>query len=86
MDIQLLHIFLVSRYPKFSFEIGSKQESGIDDIKAPDKLISLGFEDMSIIDPFSSSCGRFSVNPTEAYGLKEQDAQLIRQHNKVSLA
>jgi hypothetical protein len=73
----------MSRYPTFSFTIVSKAESGIDDADVPDQLISLGFEDMSIIDPFSSNCGRFSVNPSEAYGLNEQNALLIKEHNKV---
>ena len=86
MNTQLLYILLLSRYPTFSFAIVSKAESGIDDADVPDQLISLGFEGMSIIDPFSSSCGRFSVTPSEAYGLSEQDALLIKEHNKVSLA
>lgn len=76
----------MSRYPTFSFAMVGKVESGINDADVPDQLISLGFEGMSIIDPFSSSCGRFSVAPSEAYGLGEQDALLIKEHNKVSLA
>ncbi|MSR00460.1 MAG: hypothetical protein EXR88_03530 [Gammaproteobacteria bacterium] len=85
MNTQLLYILLLSRYPTFSFSIISKAESGFDDVDIPDQLVALEFEHMLIVDPFSSSCGRF-VNPSEAYGLSEQDALLIKEHNKVSLA
>ena len=42
----------MSRYPTFSFAIVGKAESDIDDVDVPDQLISLGFEDMSILTRF----------------------------------
>lgn len=48
-------------------------------------LPALGFEhgDMFIHDPFLSECGRFAVDPVEAYQVSLEDAQELVRLNKL---
>lgn len=39
--------------------------------------------DMLISDPFSSECGRFKVDPTETYGVSQEDAMQLVELNKL---
>lgn len=57
-------------------------ESGTD---ASTNLPVFGFtiNEVFIHDPFSSGCGRFQVDPTEAYGLTHEDATQLAALNKL---
>lgn len=39
-------------------------------------------DDMTIVDPFTSECGRFDVDPVETYGLPMHKAHEMVDHNK----
>lgn len=57
-------------------------------VKGDDPLTGMpafGFEinGMFIYDPTVSDCGRFQVDPTEAYGLSAQDAKQLSMLNKL---
>lgn len=45
-------------------------------------VFALTINDMSIHDPFVSECGRFPVDPTEAYGLTMDEANQLRELNE----
>lgn len=44
-------------------------------------VIGIETKGFFIHDPYLSSCGRFSVNPTEEYGISETDAELLKGIN-----
>lgn len=76
--------YLKAKYEEVSFGSISKVEASVDDEEAAEILIFIDSEDMTIVNPLFSSCGRFQVN-AEQYGITEQDAILINNHNKVSM-
>ena len=39
-------------------------------------------DDMEIDEPFLSTCGRFSVSPQDEYGIPQEAALLLDQHNR----
>ena len=45
-------------------------------------VFGLTINDVAIHDPFTSDCGRFPVDPTEAYGLTMDDAMQLRDLNE----
>jgi hypothetical protein len=46
--------------------------------------IAVEIDDMAIINPFLSECGRFSVDPVDAYGMSIADArELIRINTRI---
>lgn len=44
-------------------------------------VFALTINDMAIHDAFQSECGRFPVDPTEAYGLTMDEALQLRELN-----
>ncbi|SDK22820.1 hypothetical protein SAMN05192566_0711 [Methylophilus rhizosphaerae] len=83
MNTQVLLNHLKSKYPSHEFELENSQDFEGEDL--PEQLISVIHEDMAIVDLFSSSCGRFEADPLKEYGINTEDAELLKQHNKVSL-
>jgi hypothetical protein len=46
--------------------------------------VAVEIDDMSIINPFLSECGRFSVDPVDAYGMSIADArELVRINTRI---
>lgn len=39
-------------------------------------------DDMEIVDPWLSECGRFEVDPRDAYGMSLEVASKLLEHNK----
>lgn len=76
--------YLKAKYDSVSFGTMSKVEASVEDEEAAEILIFIDNEDMNIVNPLFSSCGRFEVKP-EQYGINEEDAKLINNHNKVSM-
>lgn len=76
--------YLKAKYDAVSFGTMSKVEASVEDEEASEILIFIDSEDMRIVNPSFSSCGRFEVKP-EQYGINEEDAKLINNHNKVSM-
>lgn len=83
MNTQQLLNHLKSKYP--SHEFGLETSKNFEGKDLPEQLISVIHEDMAIVDLYSSSCGRFEADPIKDYGINTEDAELIKQHNKVSL-
>lgn len=83
MNTQQLLNHLKSKYPNQVFELESSNDFEGDNL--PEQLISVIHEDMAIVDLYSSSCGRFEADPLQEYGINTEDAELLKQHNKVSL-
>ena len=52
-----------------------------DDPTSPCQLIGFLWQDIIIVDPFTSSCGRFQAAPNEVYGLPNFAALSIHAHN-----
>jgi len=77
-------VYLSAKYNKLTFATVGKNESCVEDEEAPEVLVSIEYMDMSIIDPFSSECSRFIVDPVVQYKIELKDAQLISNYNKVS--
>lgn len=68
--------------PDLTFDIVAKAETAYaDDAGYAGTLIGVLAQDVLIVDPFTSSCGRFSVNPEDAYGLPEACARQLLAHN-----
>jgi hypothetical protein len=76
--------YLKAKYDSVSFGTITKIEASVEDEEAAEILIFIDSEDMSIVNPLFSSCGRFQVK-AEQYGITEEDAILINNHNKVSM-
>lgn len=76
--------FLNAKYDNVSFGTVAKHEVSVESEEAPEILVFIDHDDMSIVNPLFSSCGRFEVKP-EQYGISEEDAVLINNHNKVSM-
>lgn len=69
-------------YPALSFETVTKVETvHADDSEYAETLIGVAVNDVLIVDPFVSSCGRFDVEPEEAYGLCAALAKQLVAHN-----
>ncbi|ACT51260.1 hypothetical protein [Methylovorus glucosotrophus] len=83
MTTQELLNHLKSKYP--SYEFGLEPTTDYDEPNLPEKLISLIHQDIAIVDLFSSCCSRFTADPLSDYGISIDDANLIKQHNKVSM-
>jgi hypothetical protein len=83
MTTNILIAALQAAYPELTFENTEKAETAyVDDAEYADRLIGLLADDMLIIDPFSSSCGRFDVDPHATYGLPLAAANEVVRHNK----
>ena len=44
--------------------------------------IAAVIDDMEIVDPYLSECGRFEVDSRDCYGMSPQVAQILAVHNK----
>jgi hypothetical protein len=83
MTTNILIAALQAAHPELTFEITEKAETAyVDDAEYADRLIGLLVDDMLIIDPFASSCGRFDVDPHVSYGLPLAAAKEVVKHNK----
>lgn len=62
---------------KFSVPLqqGEDPETGL-------AVFGFEYEDVFIHDPFSSECGRFQVDPPEAYAITWEDAEALKKLNK----
>lgn len=76
--------YLNAKYDTIVFSPIEKDEAAVEDESAPEVLVSFEHNGISIVNAFASDCGRFTVNPAEAYGIEEDDAKLISNYNKVS--
>lgn len=83
MNTQQLLDLLKTKYPNQEFSLESSSDYEQENL--PEQVIAVIHEDMAIVDLFSSSCGRFIADPLKEYGINTEDAELIKQHNKVSL-
>lgn len=73
---------LQAAHPGLTFETVEKVETAhAGDAAYAPTLIGVLVQGVLIVDPFVSSCGRFSVNPEEAYGLPDADAKQLLSHN-----
>lgn len=74
---------LQAALPNLTFETVDRDQTAFaDDGEYASVLIGVQVEGMLIIDPFSSSCGRFDVEPLEAYGLPNAAARELQGHNR----
>lgn len=71
------------RHPESNFEVAAPDEVGCDEEDCPRVLIVLNVDDMCVVDPLSSSCGRFELDPSE-YGISKHTAQDMRDFNNIS--
>jgi len=79
-----LRIQLVAAHPSLSFDIVGKADTAFaDDPTYNEELIGVVTQDMMIVDPYISSCGRFTVSPEEAYGIPAAVAVQIRANNVI---
>jgi hypothetical protein len=77
-----LRIKLHAAHPDLSFDIVGKADTAYaDDPTYNEELIGVVTQDMMIVDPYTSSCGRFTVLPEEAYGIPADVAADIRANN-----
>lgn len=75
---------LRAAHPDLSFDVVGKADTAFaDDPTYNEELIGVLIGDFLIIDPYLSSCGRFSVSPEEAYGIPAEVAAAIRTHNVI---
>jgi hypothetical protein len=83
MTTNILIAALQAAHPELTFEITEKADTAyVDDAEYADRLIGLLADDMLIIDPFTSPCGRFEVNPHVTYGLPSAAAIDLLRHNQ----
>lgn len=80
---EILIARLKATYPTIDFElVGSADFADtFPHTKMPALLIAMTAEDMCIVDPTTTSCGRFIVDPQEVYGISHEDAKAILAHN-----
>lgn len=82
MTTNILIAALQAAHPELTFEIVAKAETAyVDDAEYADTLIAVVNEDMLIVNPFMSSCGRFDVDPHVTYGLPTAAANGLLKHN-----
>ena len=73
---------LQAAHPDLDFQVIDKVETAYaDEAQYPDQLIGFLSKDVLIVEPFRSTCGRFTAMPDSDYGLSESAARLIRDHN-----
>jgi len=46
-------------------------------------VFGFSINDMFIVDPYVSECGRFNVDPVETYGISKEDADNLVKLNKI---
>ena len=77
---------LQQKYPALDFtHIYKIDTSECDNDRAPERLICFTANGMACVDPFSSDCGRFEVDPKTAYGIDVDDATEMAIFNGVQL-
>jgi hypothetical protein len=75
---------LRAAHPDLTFETVDKAETAhADESGYASTLVGVIAQDVLIVDPLTSSCGRFCVTPEEAHGIPESVAKLIVAHNCV---
>lgn len=75
---------LQTAHPNLTFKVVEKAVTAhARDAGYAKTLIGMLAQDVLIVDPFVSSCGRFSVQPEDAYGIPESAAKLILAHNLI---
>jgi hypothetical protein len=85
MSLQELKDHLTRKYPSHLVQVVKKDDYYSEWEEAPEQVIQMTMNDFSIVDPFTSECGRFGVDPQATYGIEKADADLIRNHNKIIL-
>lgn len=75
---------LQSAYPDFNVVLGDGKDYSFgysDESQVPEQIIVLDINGFSITNPKVSECGRFEVDAIH-YGISEEHANLIVEHNK----
>jgi len=80
-----LLLALLVKYPDVKIGVTLKSECSVYEPEPPESLITIDDDDMCILDPLSSCCGRGLVDCVTEYGISEEDARAIRAYNKVVL-
>lgn len=71
--------------PTLTFDTMPKAESAyVDDEEYVDELIGVVVDYFFIVDPTTSTCGRFDVDPVDAYGIPQHVTDAMMNHNKPS--
>lgn len=69
--------------PNLTFEAAHKAETAYaDDEEYADELVGVVVDDVLIVDPTTSSCGRFDVDSAAEYGIPKVVCDAIIQNNK----
>jgi len=73
---------LRASHPEITFETVEKADTAhADDDRYASTLIGVVAQDVMIVDPFESSCGRFVADPMRDHGIPEAAANAILAHN-----
>lgn len=73
---------LQAAHPDMTFETVEKADTAhADDDRYASTLIGVVAQDVLIVDPFESSCGRFVADPMRDHGIPEAAANAILAHN-----
>lgn len=73
---------LQADYPDLLFVTADKASTGhVDDPDFADELIGVLSDDTLIVDPYTSSCGRFDAQPEVDHGIPEALAKRLLAHN-----
>ncbi|WP_413460660.1 hypothetical protein [Herbaspirillum huttiense] len=72
-------------YPSLSVSVIEKDETAYGDQEdVPNELVEIAVRGISVIDPYTSECTCFAVDPEEYYGIPEAIAKRISEHNRVT--
>jgi len=92
MNTQELFNKLQAKYPNIEFSLDKHTELGLQDIysneelaNVPEYFITFESGGIGIWDPYASECSRFKINPEEEYGIQQEDAKTIVEHNKLTM-
>ena len=69
-----------------ALRVESVPDAGTDMVSKHDHVVVIRVNDFNVIDPYASECGRFYVDPEEAYGISDRAAQRMRAFNGIALA
>lgn len=92
MNTQELLKDLQAKYPNLTFGLDKKDDLALhesfpeEELKdVPEYLINFDSGGIGIWDPYCSECSRFKVDPKKEYGINEEDAKRIVEHNKLNM-
>ncbi|MDR9836883.1 MULTISPECIES: hypothetical protein [Herbaspirillum] len=82
---ELLATEIRAAYPNLSVTVIEKNETAyVDQADVPDELVEIAVRGISVIDPYSSECTCFPVDPEAYYGIPQAIAQRVSEHNRVA--